>query len=108
MNTARLGTEVRDELATAHKRKAGEDRHGGDDAPDAELFDRLVASAAGLPRVCVLKRCRRRKRCLGGLVDGAPPCVRHHRGLARARFQSAIKVLGWPNRKAEQSDSEPS
>jgi hypothetical protein len=95
-------------LATARKRKASDERHGSGGAPDAELFDRLVASAAGLPQICVLKRCRRRKRCLGALVDGAPPCVRHHRGLARARFQSALKVLGWPNRTAGQSGTEPS
>jgi hypothetical protein len=100
MSTATRGTQARNGLATARKRKAGEDRDVSGDAPDAELFDRLVASAAGLPRVCVLKRCRRRKRCLGALVDGAPPCVTYHRGLARARFQSALKVLGWPN-KAE-------
>lgn len=108
MSTATRGKEARDGLATARKRKAGENRRDCDDAPDAELFDRLLASAAGLPRICVLKRCRRRKRCLGALVDGAPPCVRHHRGLARARFQSALKVLGWPNRTAGQSGTEPS
>jgi hypothetical protein len=100
MSTATRGTQARDGLATARKRKAGEDRHVSGDAPDAELFDRLVASAAGLPRVCVLKRCRRRKRCLGAFAGDEPPCVSHHRGLARARFQSALKVLGWPNRKA--------
>lgn len=108
MITARRDKEARDGLATARKRKAGDEPHDCDGAPDAELFDRLVASAAGLPRICVLKRCRRRKRCLGALVDGALPCVQHHRGLARARFQSALQVLGWPNRKAEQSDTEPS
>ncbi len=42
------------------------------------------------------------------IAGGAPPCVQHHRGLARARFQSALKVLGWPNRKAGRSDMEPS
>lgn len=108
MITARRDKEARDGLAAARKRKAGEDRHGGDGAPDAELFDRLVASAAGLPRICVLKRCRRRKRCLGAFAGGTLPCVHHHRGLARERFQSALKVLGWPNCKAEQSDTEPS
>jgi len=64
---------------------------------EAELFDRLVASASGLPRVCVLKRCRRRKRCLGPAAGGELPCQRHHQGLARTRFASALKVLGWPN-----------
>ncbi len=108
MVTARRDKEARDGLATARKHKAGDEPHDCDEAPDAELFDRLVASAAGLPRICVLKRCRRRKRCLGALAGGAPPCVQHHRGLARARFQSALKVLGWPNRKAGRSDMEPS
>jgi hypothetical protein len=64
---------------------------------EAELLDRLVASAAGLPRVCVLKRCRRRKRCLGPIVGSELLCKRHHRGLAKERFQSALEVLGWPN-----------
>jgi hypothetical protein len=68
------------------------------EALEAELLDRLVASAAGLPRVCVRKRCRRRKRCLGPLVRGELPCRRHHKGLAKARFRSALNVLGWPNR----------
>jgi len=67
------------------------------EALEAELFNRLVASAAGLPRVCVLKRCRRRKRCLGPLFRGELPCRRHHKGLAKARFRSALQVLGWPN-----------
>jgi len=88
-------------MATAHNGKAREPRILlGDDpsACEAELFDRLVASAAGLPRVCVLKRCRRRKRCLGPLFGGELPCKRHNRGLARARFRSALDILGWPNR----------
>ncbi len=33
-------------------------------ALENELTHRLLASAAGLSRVCALKRCRRRKRCL--------------------------------------------
>ncbi|HEY8248877.1 MAG TPA: hypothetical protein VIG38_16590 [Hyphomicrobium sp.] len=49
----------------------------------------MLASAAGLPRVCVLKKCRRRKRCFGRF-DGDLPCKRQ-----QARFQSALKVLGW-------------
>ncbi|HEY8247357.1 MAG TPA: hypothetical protein VIG38_08770 [Hyphomicrobium sp.] len=54
----------------------------------------MIASAAGLPRVCVLKKCRRRKRCFGHF-DGDLPCKRQHKGLARARFAIALKVLGW-------------
>ncbi len=68
------------------------------EACKAELLERLLASAAGLPHVCVLKRCRRRKRCLGSAVGGTLPCKRHHKGLAKARFRSALQVLGWPNR----------
>jgi len=68
------------------------------EACEAELLDRLLASASGLPHVCILKRCRRRKRCLGPIVGGELPCRRHHKGLARARFRSALRVLGWPNR----------
>ena len=61
-----------------------------------EMTDRLLASAAGLPRVCAFKKCRRRKRCFGP-YDGDLPCKRAHRGLAQARFRSALKALGWPN-----------
>jgi len=61
-----------------------------------EMTDRLLASAAGLPRVCSLKKCRRRKRCFGH-YDGDLPCKRLHSGLAQARFQSALKALGWSN-----------
>ena len=70
------------------------------EAVEAELTDRLLASAAGLPRVCTLKKCRRRKRCFGP-CDGDLPCKRLHRGLAQARFPSALKVLGWPNRNED-------
>jgi len=80
-------------MATARNGKAEKP-----DALEAELIDRLVASAAGLPRVCILKRCRRAKRCFGPLAGGALPCMRHHNGLARARLESALKVLGWRNR----------
>jgi hypothetical protein len=66
------------------------------EAVEDELTDRLLASAAGLPRVCALKKCRRRKRCFGR-YDGDLSCKRLHRGLAQARFQSALRVLGWPN-----------
>lgn len=65
-------------------------------ALEGEMFNRLLASAAGLPRVCVVRKCRRAKRCFGG-VGCDLPCLRHHRGLARARYTSALKILGWPN-----------
>ena len=66
------------------------------EAFEAEFFDHMIASAAGLPRVCAVKKCRRRKRCFGP-YDGDLPCKRLHKGLAQARFESALKVLGWPN-----------
>ncbi|KAB2940334.1 MAG: hypothetical protein K8F92_04025 [Hyphomicrobium sp.] len=64
------------------------------EAFEAEFAERMLASAAGLPRVCVLNKCRRRKRCFGPLIGGDLPCKRLHRGLARARFKRALKVLG--------------
>ena len=69
------------------------------EAQERELIDRLLASAAGLPRVCGLKRCRRRKRCLGSDLV----CLRRHHGLARARLPSALKKLGWLNRRDDGS-----
>ena len=60
------------------------------EAQERELVDRLIASAAGLYRICGLKRCRRLKRCLGVELH----CLRQHHGLARARFESALKKLG--------------
>jgi hypothetical protein len=60
-----------------------------------ELARRFIACAAGLPRVCALKRCRRKKRCLGaGLI-----CVHHHEGLLRKRYASALARLGWEKQK---------
>jgi hypothetical protein len=88
-------------MTMARNGKAGNATSSGSndlEAREAELFNRLVASAAGLPRMCVLKRCRRRKRCLGPAVGGELPCKRHHKGLAKARFRSALDILGWPNR----------
>jgi hypothetical protein len=80
--------------------------NGGDDttsAMEAELVDRLIASAAGLPRVCAFKRCRRAKRCFAGFGSGEVPCLFHHRGLARTRFASALKRLGWNKPRAHPS-----
>jgi hypothetical protein len=54
-----------------------------------ELLDRLLASAVGLPRICVFKVCRRRKRCFGA----GPACLEHHRGLVRKRMKAAIALL---------------
>ena len=57
------------------------------EAVEAELTNRLLASAAGLPRVCGLKKCRRRKRCFGP-YDGDLPCKRLHRGSPRRGFKA--------------------
>ena len=73
---------------------------------DKEMALRLIASAAGLPQVCIHRKCRRRKRCFGNWRterSGDIPCLRHHHGLMRKRFQSALKVLGWPNRREDGS-----
>ncbi len=64
------------------------------EAAEAEFIERMIASAAGLPRVCALKKCRRRRRCFGPYESGLP-CTRHHQGLCQARFESALKILGW-------------
>jgi hypothetical protein len=57
--------------------------------PGDEIILRLLASAMGLPRVCVFKACRRKKRCFGpGLV-----CAEHHRGLVAKRIAAAIRVI---------------
>jgi hypothetical protein len=75
-------------------RTDGSSGDGDGDTPSAraiELARRLIASAAGLPRVCALKRCRRKKRCLGADLI----CVHHHEGLLRKRYASALARLGW-------------
>ena len=72
----------------------GSSGDGDSDAPSAratELARRFIACAAGLPRLCVLKRCRRRKRCLGADLI----CVHHHEGLLRKRYASALARLSW-------------
>lgn len=66
------------------------------EAFEAEFVCRMIASAAGLPRICAMKKCRRRKRCFGP-YDGELPCQRSHPALCRARFASALEALGWPN-----------
>ena len=79
---------------TAPSRIATATRSDDISAREDELANRLLASAAGLPRICAVKKCRRAKRCFGpDLV-----CLRHHHGLARARFKGALKKLGWPSR----------
>ncbi|CAN1724169.1 protein of unknown function [Hyphomicrobium sp. 1Nfss2.1] len=68
-----------------------------DSSPEAftaEYTERMIASAAGLPRICALKKCRRRSRCFGPYAAGLP-CTRHHQGLCQARFAGALALLGW-------------
>ena len=59
---------------------------------DEGAFERrLLASAMGLPRVCRVKKCRRRKRCFGlGII-----CLDDHPVLAKKRFPAAMAMLGW-------------
>ena len=67
---------------------AGKDSGGNEaaaSAREAELVCRPIACAAGLPRVCALKR------CLGADLV----CWRHHEGILRKRYGSALKRLGW-------------
>ena len=56
-----------------------------------DINRRLLASLVGLPRVCAVKKCRRRKRCFGT----GQPCLVHHRGLIAARFEAALQRTGW-------------
>lgn len=68
-----------------------------DDDPEAtkvEYVERMLASAAGLPRICALMKCRRRRRCFGPF-DGDLPCKRLHGRLCRKRFAAALRRLGW-------------
>jgi hypothetical protein len=61
-------------------------------ANEEELISRLLASAMGLPRICVFKACRRRKRCFGpGIL-----CLEHHRGIVRKRMGAAIALIARP------------
>jgi len=59
---------------------------------EEDVITRLLASAMGLPRICVFKMCRRRKRCFG--PDTV--CMRHHRGLVRKRTRAAIALISTP------------
>jgi hypothetical protein len=56
---------------------------------ETEIVLRLLATAMGLPRVCALKACRRRKRCRGMVC-------RQYRALARKRLPAAIKRIAAP------------
>ena len=57
-----------------------------------DIVGRLLASAVGLPRICVFKVCRRHKRCFGPHLA----CFEHHRGLARKRMADAIALIAKP------------
>ena len=59
---------------------------------EEDVVARLLASAMGLPRICVFKTCRRRKRCFGpGTV-----CLLHHRGIVRKRMRAAVALIAKP------------
>lgn len=61
-------------------------------ASEDDVIARLLASMMGMPRICVVRECRRRKRCLG--ADFV--CWKHHRGLAGKRMHGAIARLTAP------------
>ena len=61
---------------------------------EEDFLLQLLASAMGLPRLCVFKACRRRKRCIG--PDTV--CIAHHRGLVHKRWRAAVKVIAVPGR----------
>jgi hypothetical protein len=56
---------------------------------EEEIILRLLASAMGLPRICVFKACRRTKFCHGPSMV----CAGHHRGLVRKRMRAAIALI---------------
>jgi hypothetical protein len=64
------------------------------EAYEREMCNRLLATVTGLARICVLKRCRRHKLCLGRHGKDLM-CKRHHMGLGQARYAGARKALGW-------------
>ncbi len=70
------------------------------EAAEAEFHMRLMAGAAGLAKICTIKKCRRRGRCFGPF-DGDLPCRRRHLGLFHERFNSALKFLGWSYDEAD-------
>ena len=55
-----------------------------------ELCRRLMLSEIGMPRLCVLRHCRRKKRCFGpGMI-----CKQHHEALVNARIDALVaKVM---------------
>ena len=59
---------------------------------EEDVIARLLASAMGLPRICVFKMCRRRKRCFG--PDRI--CMLRHRGLVRKRLRAAVGLISTP------------
>ena len=63
-------------------------------AIETEYHLRMIVSAAGVPKVCQRKKCRRRKFCLGPFAGNTVPCLAHHNGLVRARYKQALKRLG--------------
>ena len=79
---------ARQPAVTPDRTEAAADTAAADTAQQ-ELIERLLASAMGLPRVCVLKSCRRAKRCFGT----KPVCLEHHRGLAKKRWRAAAAIF---------------
>ncbi len=56
--------------------------------PEHEIVLRALSTAMGLPRICALKACRRRKRCRGPVM-----VCREHRALVKKRMRAALKCI---------------
>ncbi len=64
---------------------------GIDNDEATDMRARVVATAAGMPQHCTLKRCRRHKRCFGDPTR----CMMNNLGLMHQRLATAYRTLGW-------------
>ena len=60
------------------------------EAEKTELCRRMVLTEIGMPRLCVLRRCRRKRKCFGPNMV----CAWHHAGLVEARVAALERRLG--------------
>lgn len=73
-----------DDDETDSDRKEVDDN--ADPRTDRQARRGLLADLFGLHRVCVVRRCRRNRRCL--IIEAI--CVQHHEGLLRRRIDAVI------------------
>jgi hypothetical protein len=81
---------VADELAELQK--ALQSAEAARAAPDADMRaamddfrawrQRTIADLIGLPRICAIRRCRRKRRCVADRV----PCIARHRAIVADRL----------------------